>query len=295
MILDLFETGRFYADGGAMFGAIPKPAWSRRYPCDEHNGCQLAMRCALVRPGDGRVILVDTGCGDKQLPQLGYYRFCGLKNLEAELEARGVSCEQVTDVVLTHLHFDHCGAATVRDRNSGEVRPAFPDAVYWVGEAQWQNGMHPHPLEKDSYFTENILPVAGAGKLRLVTEDTALCRDVRLRLYNGHTPGQLAIYADMPGETVVFAGDVVPLAASVSPAWISACDWSPLVSYAEKIRMLDEAAEQGQRLVFCHDAYTVSARIKKAAGFYKVFACERAGSGVPAEQPGHCNAEKIVR
>ncbi|MCC8170722.1 MAG: MBL fold metallo-hydrolase [Parabacteroides sp.] len=281
MTLDLFETGRFYADGGAMFGAIPKTAWRRRYPCDEYNSCLLAMRCMLVRPGNGRVVLVDAGCGDKQLPQLGYYRFTGLKSLEAELDTRGVSCEQVTDVVLTHLHFDHCGAATLRDKDSGLVRPAFPNAVYWVGEAQWQNFIQPHPLEKDSYFTENMLPVVAAGKLRLVTEDTELCRGVRLRLYNGHTPGQLAVYADTATETVVFAGDVVPLAASVSLAWISAYDLSPLVSYSEKIRMLDEAVTQGQRMVFCHDTYTVSARIKKSGSFYKAYDCEQEG-GAPA-------------
>lgn len=291
MILDLFETGRFYADGGAMFGAIPKTAWSRRYPCDEYNGCLLAMRCALVRPGDGRVILVDTGCGDKQLPQLGYYRLSGLKSPEAELEARGVSCEQVTDVVFTHLHFDHCGAATACSGESGEVRPAFPNAVYWVGEAQWLNFMQPHPLEKDSYFAENMLPVSAAGKLRLVPEDTELCGGVRLRLYNGHTPGQLAVYIDRGTETVVFAGDVVPLAASVSPAWISAYDLSPLVSYAEKIRMLDEAVALEQRLVFCHDAYTVSARIRKVGGFYKAYGCEREG-GVPAGQAGIVTRKK---
>lgn len=270
MELDLIETGKFYADGGAMFGAIPKTSWIRRYPCDDRNGCLLSMRCALVTTGDGRVVLIDTGCGEKQLGSLTYYRFFGLKDMGEELRRRGIAPEQITDVVLTHLHFDHCGYATLKDAATGDVSPAFPHAEYWVSEAQWLNFLNPHPLEKDSYFPENIMPVTDAGKLRLVTGDTDLCNGIQLRLYQGHTPGQLVSYIGLPEQTVVFAGDVIPLAASVSPAWISAYDSAPLISYTEKIRMLEEAAACRQRIVFCHDAYTVSGEIKKCGDFYKV-------------------------
>ncbi|WP_106830188.1 MBL fold metallo-hydrolase [Parabacteroides pacaensis] len=269
MEVKFIEAGKFFADGGAMFGAIPKTAWDRRYPCDRKNGCILTMRCALIMTDDGRVILIDTGAGDKQLAKLSYYRFFDLKDIAKELSLYGISCEDVTDVVLTHLHFDHCGYVTRKNEKSGELSLAFPRATYWVSNRQWENFLHPHPLEKDSYFHENLLLVRNLGLLQLVNSDTELCRDVSLRLYDGHTPGQLVPYINMPDQTFVFAGDVIPLVASVSPEWISAYDVSPLVSYNEKIRMLEEAVIKKQRIIYCHDAYVESSEIKKLNSFYK--------------------------
>lgn len=269
MKVELIEAGRFYADGGAMFGAVPKTAWRRRYPADEDNGCILTMRCALITTPDGRVVLVDNGAGDKQLAALSYYRFFDLRDMAEELEQRGITCADVTDVVLTHLHFDHCGYTTRRDRESGTLSLAFPNATCWVSLRQWENFLHPHPLEADSYFPENLLPVEAAGKLQLVTADTPLCDGITLRLYDGHTPGQLVPYIETEEETLVFAGDVIPLVASVSAEWISAYDGSPLVSYHEKVRMLEEAAAKHQRLIYCHDAYTESSGIKRVNNFFK--------------------------
>lgn len=275
MKVELIETGKFYADGGAMFGAIPKTAWKRRYPCDENNGCILTMRCALVVTGSGRIVLIDNGAGNKRLAELSYYRFFDLKDLKEELALRGISCNDVTDVVLTHLHFDHCGYTTLKEKETGNLVPAFPNAVCWVSEKQWVNFLHPHPLEKDSYFLENLLPVSEAGKLELVPTDKELCEGITLRLYDGHTPGQLVPYIETPQETVVFAGDVIPLAASVSPEWISAYDGSPLISYQEKVRMLDEAVRLQQRIIYCHDAYVSGSKIKKIGGFYKAIYPEK--------------------
>lgn len=272
------EAGRFYADGGAMFGAVPKTAWSRRYPSDARNGCILAMRCGLVTAGDGRTILIDTGAGDKHPGRLSYYRFFDLIAPAAALAQRGTDPESVTDVVLTHLHFDHSGGA-VRRSPDGIPAPAFPNARYWVSRRQWENLLDPHPLERGSYFREDLESVAAAGLLRTVDAETQLAPGVRLRLFDGHTPGQLVPYIDLPDRTVVFAGDVIPLAASVSPEWISAYDTEPLVSYREKIRMLEEAAAHRQLLVFGHDAYMPAAEVKKAGGFYKAVRPRREADG----------------
>ncbi|MDR1675813.1 MAG: MBL fold metallo-hydrolase [Tannerella sp.] len=266
----LINTGYFYADGGSMFGAVPQRAWSRRYPADGDNRCRLAMHVGLVLARCGRVILIDTGVGDKQLEQLRStsYHFYGLTDLREALRERGISPEQVTDIVLTHLHFDHCGYVTRKERD--RIVPAFPEAVCWVGRSQWENALNPHPLEADSYFPENMEAVEKAGKLRLVEADCDLCEGVRLRLYGGHTSGQLVTYVQTDESTVVFAGDVIPIAAQVSPLWISAYDVCPMTSYDEKIRLLDEAAARHQVIVHYHDACTPCSIVKKINNFYKI-------------------------
>ncbi|MDR3140840.1 MAG: MBL fold metallo-hydrolase [Tannerellaceae bacterium] len=268
-MIELLNTGYFYADGGAMFGVIPKTAWRRRYPVNDKNGCVLAMRSVLVTTGEGRIILIDNGAGNKRLKQFSYYNFFDLIDLNDALIKRGISPGQITDVALTHLHFDHCGYTTYKDEKSGELRLSFPDATHWASRKQWENCLQPNPLEKDSLLIENIRPVADAGKLRLIDEDTRLCREINLRLYDGHTPGQIVPYIQTPERTVVFAGDVIPLAASVSPGWISAYDTFPVASYYEKVRLLEEAANEKQAVIYCHDAYTPCTGIKKINGSYK--------------------------
>jgi glyoxylase-like metal-dependent hydrolase (beta-lactamase superfamily II) len=268
MKIQLIETGYFYADGGAMFGAIPKTSWQRRYPCNDKNQCLLAMRSALVRTGDGRIVLIDTGAGHVQTKQQSYYGFSNQTDLGNELVKREVSPEQITDVVFTHLHFDHCGYAT-RKEPAGVPVSAFLNATHWISREQWENCHHPSRLEKDSYHTSNIDAITKANKIKLIDKDTNLCRNIRLRLYGGHTPGQIVPYIQTPERMVVFAGDVIPLAASVSPKWISAYDTFPVTSYYEKVRMLEEAVIEQQAVVYCHDAYVKCSTIRKAKGFYK--------------------------
>lgn len=269
MEIDLIDTGCFYADGGAMFGAIPKTAWSRRYPSNEKNGCILTMRSLLISKYPEKIILIDNGAGNKHLDQLSYYNFFNLVDLEEELRKKGITPEQVTDVILTHLHFDHCGYSTRKEEKTGELYPSFPNATHWVSRKQWENFLHPNPLEKDSYFMENMQAIADKGLLRLIDTDTKLCPDIELRIFDGHTPGQLVPYITTSEQTFVFAGDVIPLVASVSPEWISAYDTYPVTSYQEKIRMLEEAAREGQVLIYCHDAYTKCSTVKKVNNFYK--------------------------
>lgn len=270
MRIQLFETGYFYADGGAMFGAIPKTAWSRRYPADENNGCILAMRSALVLTDDGRHILIDTGAGRRQIEALAYYRFFRLADLATELRRLGTDPESITDVVLTHLHFDHCGDCTRPAGPDNRFSPLFPKATYWVSRPQWENFLRPHPLERDSYFPESMQAVAEHGQLQKIDENYRLGQQVELRLFGGHTEGQIAVYLYDPKQTVVFAGDVIPLAASLSPSWISAYDTQPLVSYTEKVRLLDEAAREGQTVIYCHDAYTAASTVRKIKDFYRI-------------------------
>lgn len=269
MDIQVIDTGYFYADGGAMFGAIPKTAWSRRYPSNEANGCVLSMRSLLVSTDDEKVILIDNGAGDKHLRQLSYYNFFDLVDLKEELLKKGITPEQVTDVVLTHLHFDHCGYSTRKNVATGRLLPSFPNATHWVSRRQWENFLHPNALEKDSYFIENMKAVEDSGLLRLIDTDTTLCPGIDLRLFDGHTPGQIVPYIAMPERTYVFAGDVIPLAASVSPEWISAYDTWPVISYQEKIRMLEEAARKKQALIYCHDAYTKCSTVKKVNNYFK--------------------------
>ena len=262
------DTGYFYADGGAMFGAIPKSSWSRRYPSNAQNGCVLAMRSLLIE-ADGRIILVDNGAGYKHLKALSYYQFFDLQDLHEALRKRGIEPTDVTDMVFTHLHFDHCGYTTLQDPQSDTLRLAFPNANHWVSRRQWENFRQPHPLEQGSYFPEDMELVESSGRLRLVEEEEmALTPHVRFRLFDGHTPGQIALYCDLPERTYLFAGDVIPLAAHLSLAWISAYDDAPLRSYEAKERMLAEAVAHKQAIIYCHDAHTCCSTVKRINHFY---------------------------
>ena len=153
----ILKTGFFLADGGAMFGAIPKRVWKRKYPSDDQNRCCLAMNCLLVW-NDNRVVLLDSGAGNKELGKLSHYEFQDKKDLRELISSQGFSPEQITDVVLSHLHFDHCGGCTYRDQE-GNLQVTFPNARHWVGEKQWQNYLHPNALEKDAYRSDDMLPV----------------------------------------------------------------------------------------------------------------------------------------
>jgi len=269
MKLYKIETGTFQVDGGAAFGVVPKRVWQKRYPCNDDNFVRLAMRCLLIETGD-KLILIDSGTGDKQLEYLKYYDFVGVISFETELNKLGFSCSQITDVVYTHLHFDHCGGSTRYNSDKTSIELTFPNATHWVGEAQWKNFLNPNIREGDSYFPENIQPIHEAGKLKMVSENQWLCPDVELRLFNGHTVGQLVSYIHSDEKTYVYVGDVIPLAACLPVAWISAYDTYPITAMKEKKALLDEAAEKKQILFFEHDAYTECCTVKEVYGKYRV-------------------------
>jgi len=269
MKLYKIETGTFQVDGGAAFGVVPKRVWQKRYPCNNDNFVRLAMRCLLIETGD-KLILIDSGTGDKQLEYLKYYDFMGVISFETELNKLGFSCSDITDVIYTHLHFDHCGGSTRYNSDKTNIELTFPNATHWVGEAQWKNFLNPNIREGDSYFPENIQPIHDAGKLKLVTENQWLCPDVELRLFNGHTVGQLVSYIHSDEKTYVYVGDVIPIAACLPVAWISAYDTYPITAMEEKKALLDEAAEKKQILFFEHDAYTECCTVKEVYGKYRV-------------------------
>jgi glyoxylase-like metal-dependent hydrolase (beta-lactamase superfamily II) len=269
MKLYKIETGTFQVDGGAAFGVVPKRVWQKRYPCNDDNFVRLAMRCLLIETGN-KLILIDSGTGDKQLEYLKYYDFVGVISFEAELNKLGFSCSQITDVVYTHLHFDHCGGSTRYNSDKTAIELTFQNATQWVGESQWKNFLNPNIREGDSYFPENIQPIHEAGKLKMVSENQWLCADVELRLFNGHTVGQLVSYIHSDEKTYVYVGDVIPLAACLPVAWISAYDTYPITAMEEKKALLDEAAEKKQILFFEHDAYTECCTVKEVYGKYRV-------------------------
>ena len=269
MKLDKIEAGSFLADGGAMFGVVPKRVWQKRYPCNEENFCTLVMRCLVIKT-DEKLIVIDTGTGDKQLEYLKYYHFRDIVNFDTALNKLGYSAAEVTDVILTHLHFDHCGTCTKFNNDKSEVVPVFPNANYWVGKAQWENFLNPNVREGDSYFQENMLPVEKAGKLKLVEKNQYICPEVEVKIFNGHTVGQLAPYVHYGDKTLVFTGDVIPFQAALPIAWVSAYDTFPIRSMEDKERMLSEAAEKQQILFFEHDAYNECCTVHKVNGKYRV-------------------------
>jgi glyoxylase-like metal-dependent hydrolase (beta-lactamase superfamily II) len=269
MKLYKIEAGTFHVDGGAAFGVVPKKVWQKRYPCDKDNYCTITMRLLLIDTGS-KLILIDTGTGDKQLDYLKYYGFKNVINFDTELNKLGYSCEDITDVIFTHLHFDHCGGTTKFNADKSKVELVFPNATHWVGKTQWENFLTPNVREGDSYFKENVVPVHEAGKLNFVSESQFICPEVEVRVFNGHTVGQLVTYIKYESKTIVYVGDVIPLAANVPLAWISSYDIFPISAMAEKKILLDEAAEKGQILFFEHDNYTECCTVAAQYNKHKV-------------------------
>jgi glyoxylase-like metal-dependent hydrolase (beta-lactamase superfamily II) len=249
----ILQTGFFYADGGAMFGAIPKRVWSRKYLSDEQNCCVLAMNCVLVW-NETRVILLDTGVGSKDLGKLVYYRFFDLKNIMDLVRLHGFEAEQVTDVVLSHLHFDHCGGCTYRD-TAGQLKITFPNAVHYVGKTQWENYLRPNALEKVSFRAEDMTPIEKQGLLQKIDQGIELFPHFKIALYDGHTAGQLVSSFTSGNEQILFPGDVIPTMAHLSGEWISAYDTHPLDSFSAKEEIKKAIKNKPSKIIFYHDAY----------------------------------------
>lgn len=259
--IKIIESGYIMADGGAMFGAIPKRAWIRKYDSDADNLCRLAMRCVLL-VSDERKILIDLGMGTSRIKESAYYQPQAIKDIQDSLIEYGLDAEDITDVILTHLHFDHCGCAT-RLEESGSYVPTFPNARYWLSNKQWQNFENPNRLEADSIFASTIQPIYESGQLNFIEKDCLLTEGVELRLYDGHSDGQIVVLVDTASGITAVPSDLIPTSAHVPIEWISAYDINALKSAREKERFLNEAVEKDYTLIYYHDEKVVRCKVKR--------------------------------
>ena len=263
MRLVSIETGNFKLDGGAMFGVVPKSLWQKAYPADENNMCNLSLRSLYVEDDD-RKILIDTGLGYKQNEKFfGYYYLNGKHSLDKSLRREGIDKSEITDVILTHLHFDHCGGAVEYDKRYKTFRTTFPNAKYWCSNVQWQWALKPNQREKSSYLKENILPLYDSGQLKLFEHDLDLTTNISIRLYNGHTKGLAVPFIRYHDHTIVYVADLIPTSAHVPLSWICGYDTQPLISLEEKEQFLNEAFKNNYILFFEHDIETVCCNLQK--------------------------------
>jgi glyoxylase-like metal-dependent hydrolase (beta-lactamase superfamily II) len=247
------NAGNFKLDGGAMFGVVPKTMWHKANPSDENNMCSWAMRCLLIDDGERR-ILIDTGMGNKQDAKFfSHYHPHGDDSIASNLAKYGYTPDDITDVFLTHLHFDHCGGSIVREGDN--LLPAFKNASYWSNQEHWAEATNPNEREKASFLKENILPIAESGKLHYVhtKEGEEWIPNVKLRYCIGHTEQMMLPQLDYNGRTILFCADLIPSAAHVSMPWIMAYDMRPLDTLKEKNLILGEAVEKNWVLFFEHD------------------------------------------
>jgi glyoxylase-like metal-dependent hydrolase (beta-lactamase superfamily II) len=248
------STGTFKLDGGAMFGVVPKTLWNRHNPADENNLCTWAMRCLLIENGN-RLMLVDTGLGSKQTEKFfSFYQPNREDTLENSLKQHGFHPSDVTDVLLTHLHFDHCGGAVNLEKD-GTHSIAFPQAQYWVSKGQWETSHQPNPREKASFLTENFDPIQASGQLNLIENASSLnFEGVDFLTVNGHTEQMILPLIEMNGRKVIYLADLMPSIDHINPAWVMAYDVRPLDTMKERQSLIEKAIQEDWILFFEHDA-----------------------------------------
>jgi glyoxylase-like metal-dependent hydrolase (beta-lactamase superfamily II) len=259
MKLFSINTGYFKLDGGAMFGVVPKVMWNKLNPADENNLCNWAMRCMLIDTGHRR-ILIDNGIGDKQDAKfMSHYYINGSETLDSSLLQAGYAKADITDVILTHLHFDHCGGSIIRDGD--KLISAFPNATFWSNERHWNWAVNPNDREKASFLKENILPIQESGKLKFipVVENGTLMFDnepnISIRYAFGHTDAMMLPQINMDGKTVVFMADLLPSPSHIPLPYVMAYDMFPLTTLQEKKIFLEEAVDNNYLLFFEHDPH----------------------------------------
>ena len=260
MTLQTLDTGLFKLDGGAMFGVVPKPLWQKLNPADEQNRCTWAMRCLLYEQGD-QLLLVDTGIGTKQDAKFyGHYDLHGNATLLNSIRAAGYDVADITDVLLTHLHFDHVGGAVKRVED--QLTPVFSNATYWTHPAHWDWAVNPNPREKASFLRENILPLQESGQLKFLTESPFPFADIDLLYVDGHTEKMALPIFTIKGRTVAYMADLIPSSAHIPLPYVMSYDVRPLLTMDEKTRILKQAADENWILVFEHDPVTEAATVE---------------------------------
>ena len=267
--VDVLNDGFFRTDGGAMFGVVPKVMWERKLPPDDRNRVVMAIRCLLLRV-DGRVILVDTGIGDKlrqrDIELFGVDRKIGLLG---ELAALGVAPDDIDVVVDTHLHFDHAGGNTILD--AGLAVPAFPKAEYWIQRGEWLDATHPSERTRSTYIPENFEPIERSGQLRLFDGAATIAPGISWLMTPGHTPHHTCVLIELAEQSILFTVDVCPFAAHLERiAWVPGVDLEPLVAMETKRRVIADALRHNRLVVFDHDPRIISARLAGTADRWTV-------------------------
>jgi glyoxylase-like metal-dependent hydrolase (beta-lactamase superfamily II) len=261
------EGGNFKLDGGAMFGVVPKTIWNKTNPADENNLIDIAARCMLIEDGN-RLILIDTGMGNKQSEKFfGYYSLWGNHSLDKSLVKHGFHRDDVTDVFMTHLHFDHCGGSVNWNKNKTGYEVAFKNAHYWTNKNHWEWATKPNAREKASFLSENILPMQESGQLNFIKRpdsDFGIC-DLGFDIFyvDGHTEKMMIPHIEYQDKTIVFCADLLPTAGHLPLPYVMGYDTRPLLTLPEKAKFLTAAAENNYYLWLEHDAYNQIITVEK--------------------------------
>jgi len=262
------ESGNFKLDGGAMFGVVPKTLWNRTNPADENNLIDMAARCLLIEDGD-RLILIDTGMGEKQSEKFfGYYYRWGEHSIDRSLKNHGFHRDDITDVFMTHLHFDHCGGSIQWNKNHTGYEPAFKNARFWSNKEHWQWATEPNPREKASFLKENIIPMEQSGKLHFLERNGSekfISNDYLgfgVLFVDGHTDKQMIPHIVYKGKTIVFMADLLPTAGHIPLPYVMGYDTRPLLSMGEKEAFMKKAADEEYYLFLEHDAHNEIITVK---------------------------------
>jgi glyoxylase-like metal-dependent hydrolase (beta-lactamase superfamily II) len=276
------EAGNFKLDGGAMFGVVPKTIWNKTNPADENNLIDIAARCLLIEDGN-RLILIDSGMGNKQSDKFfGYYSLWGTHSIDKSLAKYGFHREDITDVFMTHLHFDHCGGSVNWNKDKTGYEVAFKNAKYWTNENHWEWATKPNPREKASFLQENIIPMQESGHLNFIKRnesDFIEKSELGFGIFfvDGHTEKMMVPYIEFQGKTICFPADLLPTAGHVPIPYVMGYDTRPLLTMPEKTKFLTQAAEENLFLFLEHDAHneiiTVE-KTEKGVRIKEVFRCE---------------------
>ncbi|UOK43104.1 MULTISPECIES: MBL fold metallo-hydrolase [Flavobacterium] len=276
------EAGNFKLDGGAMFGVVPKTLWNKTNPADENNLIDIAARCLLVEDGK-RLILIDTGMGDKQSEKFfGYYSLWGDDTIDKSLAKYGFHRDDITDVFMTHLHFDHCGGSVEWNKERTGYRPAFKNATFWSNDNHWDWATTPNPREKASFLAENILPMQESGQLKFIERpqaDFGISKELDLGILyvDGHTEKMMIPHIQYQDKTIVFMADLLPTAGHLPLPYVMGYDTRPLLTLPEKAKFLNTAAEKNYYLFLEHDAHNQIITVEqteKGVRLKEVFTCE---------------------
>jgi glyoxylase-like metal-dependent hydrolase (beta-lactamase superfamily II) len=255
------HTGNFKLDGGAMFGVVPKVIWNKLVPANENNLCNWSMRCLLVEIED-RKILIDTGIGNKQSEKFyGHYDLNGDDSLMGSLASNGISADQITDVLLTHLHFDHCGGAIIKQDDA--LLPQFPNAIYHLTESHWNHANNPNDRERASFLPENFMLLKELGLLNFVNEGDMIADCIEIKVFNGHTFGMIAPIIHWGATKLMYMADLIPAAAHIPVNYVMGYDIQPLITMEEKKSLLPWLESEQIWLVFEHDASFCRAQVQQ--------------------------------